>query len=338
MAAKRQKIEPINPLAFLSYFELQSDLNFFGKFKSHDTSQPHVLPLEEEKIFPTEITIDNLYEFCQNLKQYNLGLSDIIGWLFNYTLNYDNPKNINNILIHLNTLRVHHLGELTKNDCQVFLYSNYDPTPMPVFCRGSSAPGIAFDVTLILRNTKTGELFTTISKRSEKIIRLIFGREFIDVHEVGLPGYILGAGEHLELTERDEINKLKEQYSGNPIEISGLKMISRAIQEEIGIIDEIVPRTFYLGESNESGRDIRYWRGGNGFGYERMSLSSIIVIIAEFTKTSSNISSHTDTTEITNSRFVKLSKAIKEFGTEKMPAAFPCHIDQFARVVDFIQK
>lgn len=339
---KRQKCdENINPLTRLSYFELQSlqsVITYFGKFKSPETCKPRVLPLEEDKIFSTEITKENFYEFCQNLKQQKIGLSDTLGWLFNSKLNYDNPEIINIILIHLNTLRVHHIGEITDNDSQVFLYSNYDPMPMPVFCRGSSAPGIAFDVTLILRNKQIGKLFTTSSQRRENNIRLIFGREFIDVLEVGLPGYILGAGEHLELKERDEINKLKEKYSGNPIEIGGSKMISRAIQEEIGNIGEIVPRTFYLGESNDSGRDIRYWRGANGFGYERNSSSSIIVIIAEFTKTSSQISSHTDTTEITNSKFVKLSKAIKEFGTAKMPAAFQCHVDQFARVVDFIQS
>jgi hypothetical protein len=367
--------------ALLGYYEIIC-LNrlYASKFPSSKTTPPSTPPLVGCNLFhPMTVMNFDVLKFMQFLVAHDFGLYDQLLWLFLPNADAIGQIDQYQIINHLLTLRIHEVCETTVNHTRIKVTSDElrsilrtpdsDQQPcIEMFLHFQTAPQEALDLRLLFVDKVNSpvaasgctKLYTTVGHKKKSPTTVVhcleryanLGREqcsvIIDVLQIGLYGAIIGAGEHIERTESDEIWRIIREQSYElstrgyiPIKkSSGInQMLLRATKEEI-TADEIPisSSSFIVGVADEEGRDPRYAQheyDGITYGYYRPSMCVLIVTVYEGTL-SLFLLPPTDVAEVSETvRIIALDDVINEFreGGSLLPA-FPAHPREFLYCID----
>lgn len=338
----------LNSFSRFSYFEAFSGSHFVSLYPSVDTKK-YTKKTVGFRVFDTpNFTEDDLKVYLKFLVSQNFGFKDMIGWLFPSSESSKLEFKASDICNHLNFLEITYVDNDSDN------FASLVSVASPVFTTThilrfteNSLPQKAID-TIPCYVGDTGITTTVGYKKKSKYVNVIFSDgEVIQVLQIGIFGYVNGAGEHVNARQEGaKINECIAEHReniNNPDKIAFYKDVeiaNRGLIEEVGLDIAHDARTkFYIfGISDRVGRDVRYvghqYTADDiklyEFGYTRSSES---ILVASITKGNPPEvlpdPSDVEEMEIGKSRLIKLEELLLEFNASgKYIPAFPEHTNQ----------
>lgn len=359
-----------NSFSNFSYFEFNLCKNvYIGKFPSTKTlplkPDSHIKTLIApgrsilEDNLPIQQKCDELRIFIEYLRDSNFGFYDHLGYLCDNLKK--SPLNSDEIVEHLRSLFIAEVCDEEHHNKLLIRSSIDDAFSLTLYARQNTAPQEAMDAFVLFKSKSESECLTTLGykKKSPSIKISFYADDFnpefrqwsIAKHEelltVGLYGYIAGPGEHLEPSEKAEINKIlvdneKALAEGDfkPINLEKLakNVSTRAVAEEVGInLENYEVERYLIGVHDKPGRDPRYWVKtyyGVDFGYQRPSSSVLIAIIIKCDTVPSELPEPLDGAECAKNQIIKFDDLVKNFKVGGLyPPAFASHVENLDMLV-----
>lgn len=332
-----------NSFSQFSYYEVYNGSNYISKFPSVNTTSFKVEI--HSKLFNSIFEEHDLKLFLEYLKFMNFGFKDFIGYLLSPELENKTTFIASDICSHLSTLEIVSIVESDQYATIVEVVSLRYPTKFFLRIHKQSAPQKAIDTIPCYVDCNSGKIITTLGyKKMSKNITVSFSDGTnIDLLEIGLFGYINGAGEHVNArSEGDKVNTTIEEIKNqinNPttfVLYKDVEIANRGLIEETGLDvanDEHV-KFYIFGLNNKHGRDLRYIKHTFmdliEFGYNRSSESILVVSIINAKPPLTLPDPHDlEEMEAGKSCLIEMEELIKEFKVGgKYSPAFPEHVNQ----------
>ncbi|VBB17943.1 hypothetical protein YASMINEVIRUS_406 [Yasminevirus sp. GU-2018] len=328
--------------------------------------------------------LESLSAFIDFLNSENFGFYDNLGYLCDNIKGTDLSATA--ICRHLGSLFIAD-ALLEKNHHKLTVKSDSDASfTLTLFARSTTAPQEAIDTFVLFKHStnKKAPVMTTLGyKKRSDVLNIAFVNDDDDtdssddsaggsadgqdastsvptqsgndskivkkVLKIGLFGYIAGPGEHLEESEKKEIETVlaenAEAVAKNiPVKINrARKIIARSCDEEAGLnLDEHQDCSHWLiGVHNAPGRDKRYWTktvvtsaGPVMFGYERPSTSVLFAVVVPCATMPTELPEPSDGAECAKNQIITFDDLVKNFSVGgKYNPAFSSHVENVAMLV-----
>jgi len=206
-----------SPFSNFSYYEANTGSYFISAYPSVNTTAPLGLTsvIYASKVFNRLFTEDNLKIYLKYLKSENLGFKDNIGWLLPNCMSKHDRYLAKDICNHLNTLQIRSVlnDESDEFAIVVLAQSTIYLDPIKLRLHKSSSPQRAIDT--IPCYIHGNEVVTTLGykKKSREVTIKFLDGELVTLLDVGIFGYINGAGEHVNAREEGiRVNQTIEEY------------------------------------------------------------------------------------------------------------------------------